>query len=79
MGPENKCVPVHNVLHLQDQSFFYIGQIIAFSLLHDGPCFNCLAPTVARYILGVEDIAPTDDIPNTILQSKVKAVSSYDA
>ena len=79
MGPENKRVPVHNVLRLQDQSFYYIGQIIALSLLHDGPCFNCLAPTVARYILGIEDVASTDDIPDTILQSKVKAVSSHDA
>ena len=79
MGPENKRVPVHNVLQLQDQSFFYIGQIIALSLLHDGPCFNCLPPTVPRYILGVEDITSTDDIPDFILQSEAKAVSSYDA
>ena len=74
-GSESMCVPVHNILCLQDRSFNYIGQIVALSLLHDGPCPQFIAPAVVRYILADEELVSSDDIPDGNMQSKIKAVS----
>ena len=74
-GPPNRRVPNHNVLNLQNTSFFYLGQIIGLSLLHDGPCIQCLAPTTVQYILGSEEMPAIDDIPDIDIQKKMKSVS----
>jgi hypothetical protein len=36
-GPEYSRTPTHNVCELERMSFFYIGVIIALSLVHGGP------------------------------------------
>ena len=36
-GPIEKRLPAHNVLAIQDNVYFHIGQIIAMSLVHGGP------------------------------------------
>ena len=64
-GLAHRRVPLHNVISLQNNIFFYFGQIIALSVIHDGPFLQCLAPTVVYYILQCDAEA----------QGKIRAVS----
>ena len=75
-GPANKRVPHHNIVNLHNNVFFYVGQIIALSLVHDGPCVQWLAPTTVKYLLGLEVVPNIDDIPDIDIQRKMKGVSS---
>lgn len=65
-GPANKRVPHHNIVNLHNNVFFYVGQIIALSLVHDGPCVQWLAPTTVKYLLGLEDVQ-TSMISRTLI------------
>ena len=63
-GSMERRLPAHNVLAIQDDVYFHIGQIIALSLVHDGPCVKWLAPAAVNYILGCEETLQVDDIPD---------------
>ena len=74
-GPLSARIPCHNVLAVQERMYFYVGQILALSMLHDGPGFHCLAPTVVHYILGDYTHGPSwEDIPDMTTQQKMKQV-----
>ena len=77
IGPITARVPSHNALALKDQVFFYIGQIFALSLLFDGPGIQCLAPSVANYLLGNTDLHPSwEEIPYANVLQEMKKVCS---
>ena len=71
---EDSCrVPTHNVVELEKKSFFHVGSIFAFSLIHGGPSPKFLAPPVADYIVsGVQSVqASVEDIPIKEMKDKV--------
>ena len=56
-GEETARVPRHNVLELSKQTFRYVGQIIAASLLNGGPSPGFFADFIADYIVfGIEKV-----------------------
>ena len=73
-GPLERRVPAHNVLAMQDELFFHVGQIMALSMIHDGPCVRWLAPPVVHYLLGCDAAGCADDTPDHSIVTKVKAV-----
>lgn len=75
-GPDDSRTPTHNVFELEKMSFYYIGVIIALSLIHGGPAPHFFSPAVADYILyGVQKVHATiNDIPNSSMQISIKKV-----
>ena len=73
-GPDGKCLPRHNSLATSDKLFFYIGQIMALSMLNFGPCVQWLAPTIVHYMLGDNSSYFLDDIPDKDVLDKVMRV-----
>ena len=60
---------------LEKMTYYYVGVIIALSLLHGGPAPKFFSSAVADYIIyGVKKVNATiDDVPNyTIKQSLQK-------
>ena len=76
-GPIEKRLPAHNVLAIQDNVYFHIGQIIAMSLVHGGPCIKWLAPAAINYILGCEQTPQVDDVPDADIASKLTEVRTH--
>lgn len=73
-GPPTTRVPRHNTMAMEERAFFYMGQLIALSILNNGPCVHWLAPTVVSYILGEEGPVFIDDIPDSAIAAKVRMV-----
>ena len=73
-GPDGKRLPRHNSLVTSDKLFFYIGQIMALSMLNFGPCVQWLAPTIVHYMLGDDSSYFLDDIPDKDVLDKVMRV-----
>lgn len=74
-GPDSARTPNHNMAELEKMTFYYVGVIIALSLLHGGPAPQCFSSAVADYIIyGVKKVNATiDDVPDhTIKQSLQK-------
>ncbi len=76
-GEETKRVPMHNIVELEKNTFFYIGSIFALSLVHGGPSPSFLALSVADYIVyGVKAVqVSVDDIPVYEIKERIKLVS----
>ena len=76
-GPPCACVLTHNILAMKERLFFYVSQSFGLSLIHGGPGLQCLAPTVAHYLLGDATFCPSlEDIPDANMQQKIRRVSS---
>ena len=46
-GPESSRTPNHHVVELEKMSFYYVGVIVALSLIHGGPAPHFLSSAVA--------------------------------
>ena len=77
-GIEFSCTPTHNVCELEKMSYFYIGVIIALSLVHGGPAPHFFSPAVADYtVYGVQKVRATiADIPSCNMQNSIQKVMS---
>ena len=77
-GIEFSRTPTHNVCELEKMSYFYIGVIIALSLVHGGPAPHFFSPAVADYIVyGVQKVHATiADIPSCNMQNSIQKVMS---
>ena len=74
-GPDSALAPNHNMAELEKMTYYYVGVIIALSLLHGGAAPQFFSSAVADYIIyGVKKVNATiDDVPNhTIKQSLQK-------
>ena len=72
-GPLKARVPAHNTLAVKNRTYFHIGQLLALSLLNDGPGIQCLATTAAQYLLGNESHIPSwEDVPDVSVQVKLR-------
>lgn len=76
-GPMSARTPMHSVLDLDNNYFFYIGRIIAISFLYGGPAPSFFTPAVADYIVyGVRGVKATvDDIPDEMMKRKLIKVT----
>ena len=75
-GAFNSRVPRHNLVELEKKTYFYIGAIIALSLIHGGPGPQFFSPAVADYIIyGVQSVkASIMDVPEQEVRDKIKKV-----
>ena len=75
-GPLSSRSLKHSVLELERQTFFYIGRIIALSLVYGGPAPSFFTPAVADYIVyGVLKVKATvDDVPDEEIKQKLVMV-----
>ena len=75
-GEETARIPMHNVLELSKQTFRYVGQIIAASLLNGGPSPGFFADFIADYIVfGIEKVqVRVEDVINQKIKSKLTEV-----
>lgn len=54
-GEEGNRVPTHNILELEKRSYFYVGEILAVSIVHGGPAPSFFTEAVADFLLyGIE-------------------------
>ena len=76
-GPDYSRTPHHHVEELERMTFFYIGVIIALSLVHGGPAPQFFSPAVADYIIhGVQGVKATiDDIPHCTTRQSLQKVT----
>ena len=76
-GPLSCRVPRHNLVELDKRTYFYVGVMIARSLIHGGPDPVFFSPAVADYIVyGVQRVkARIADIPDNDIRGKIKKVS----
>lgn len=61
-GPDGSKFFSYDIKKLDEKEYFYAGQIIALSLLHDGPGFNTLNLHLCNLMLGMdsEDLVSFD-------------------
>ncbi len=78
-GPLNSRVPRHNLVELQKQTYFFVGVIIALSLVHSGPGPQFFSLAVADYIVfGILKVkANMFDVPEQEMRGKIKKVQPY--
>ena len=76
-GQNEYRVPLPNVSELEKQTYKYIGQMFAVSLLYGGPSPTFLAPSVVNYLVyGLSRVqADVYEVPNAAIQNKLKKVS----
>ena len=75
-GSDDHRIPLHNVMELKNNTYHYVGEIMALSIAHGGPGPNCLSSAVVDYLCyGLQKIHGTvDDIPNESIRRAVKKV-----
>ena len=75
-GKENARIPIHNVLELKKQTFKYIGNMLAASLLNGGPAPTFFADFVADYLVyGLEHVKVNiRDVLNDKMKEKLTKV-----
>ncbi len=66
----------HNIIELKKKTYFYIGQVLALSLVHGGPTPSFFAKPVAQYIInGLDKVeANIYDIQDSDLREKLTKV-----
>jgi len=75
-GKETARIPIHNVLELKKQTFKYIGNMLAASLLNGGPAPTFFADFVADYfVYGLEHVKVNiQDVLNDKMKEKLTKV-----
>lgn len=75
-GPDLNRVPRHNVVELSKNSFYFIGALVALSLINGGPAPGCFTDAVADYFAyGIKKVsACVMDIPDIEIRRNVNKV-----
>ena len=78
-GNDKYRVPVHNMTAVEKQTYCYIGQMMAMSLIHGGPAPTFLAPSVVDcVIIGIRGADPdVKEVPNLQVRSKLEVVIMF--
>ena len=76
-GPPECRGVLHSMKSLQMRSFYYVGQMIAVSILNGGPGPGCLTHAIVDYLTyGLKKVNATiEDVPNVVIQKYMKSVS----
>ena len=75
-GDEANRVPRHNIMELEKRSYFYVGVVLAMSIVHGGPAPSFFTAAVADFLLyGIDKTYPTvKDVPDTEVRVKLEKV-----
>ncbi len=78
-GREECRVPAANLAELGKNTYKYVGEMIAVSLVHGGPAPAFFAPSVADYIVyGMNKVnATVGEVPSQEVVDTLKKVSSH--
>ena len=76
-GDDKHRVPIPNMSALEKETYCYVGQMIAVSIIHGGPAPTFLAPSIVDYILkGIRGVNPeVKEVPNVQVRNKLEEVS----
>ena len=77
-GDEKYRVPIQNMTALEKQTYHYVGQMMAVSLIHGGPSPTFLTPSVVDYLIkGIRGADPeVKEVPNPDIRRKLEEVSN---
>ena len=67
-------VPVMNVLELERKTYFYVGQMMALSLLHGGPAPTFFSKAAAKFFASSEIHASADDVADVQIRNSIQKV-----
>ena len=72
-GDETHRVPAHNVMEVEKNTYYYVGVMLAISIVHGGPAPSFFSDAVADFLLrGLGKTRPTVyDVPDLGLQQKL--------
>ena len=73
-GSETKRVPQHNMHELGKRTYYFIGMMIAASLIHSGPAPAFFTGAVADYIVYGKVKAAPEDVPDNVIREKLRRV-----
>ena len=73
VGAVNQRAPLHNMVELEKNTYYYVGAMLATSIVHGGPPPCVFSNVVADYLLyGMRKTKPTiADIPDNTIQQKL--------
>lgn len=70
-GCDCRCIS-HNMMELDQKTYYYVGMMIALSIIYGGPAPNFFAPTLANYIAFGNASAPSYlDIPDNSIKDRL--------
>ena len=75
-GPDVSRTPNHHIEELEKMTFYYVGVIIALSLVHGGPAPHFFSSAVADYIIyGIQRVNATiEDVPHYKMKQSLQKV-----
>ena len=78
VGEETSRAPAHNVSAVEQNTYHYVGVILAMSIVHGGPAPCFFTNAVADFILyGLDITRPTiEDVPDQEVRVKLRKVCS---
>ena len=77
IGEETRRAPAHNISAVEKNTFYFVGIMLAMSIVHGGPAPCFFTEAVADFILyGLGKTKPTvEDVPDSDVRVKLQSVS----
>lgn len=77
VGDETSRAPAHNIAEVDRKTYYFVGVILAMSIVHGGPAPCFFTEAVADFILyGLDKTRPTiEDVPDTVVRMQLDKVS----
>ena len=78
-GDETSRVPMHNMMELGKRTYYYVGMMLALSLVHGGPSPKFFSAAMADYIVyGMGKVKATPgDVPDHAMRKKLIKVCCH--
>ncbi len=78
-GSDTAKCPRHNLVELERKTYYYVGVIIALSLIHGGPAPHFFSAGVADYIVkGIEGVNPdVQEVPDDVIRKSLEEVCRF--
>ncbi|MES9884712.1 MAG: hypothetical protein ABW185_28030 [Sedimenticola sp.] len=78
-GGEGNKFFAHSLKNLENGVYRALGNLVALSIVHDGPGLHILHPAVAKMMFGVEAPLDVDDdhLPNPEVKDILRQVNSF--
>lgn len=76
VGPQSKRAPAHSVVEVDRKTFYYVGVVLAASIVHGGPAPAFFTEAVADFLLfGLGKVRVTvEDVPDAAMRVKLEKV-----
>ena len=76
-GDEDRRVPRHCMMELENRTFYVVGKAIALSVMHGGPAPGFFAPSVFEYIAHGSTQANPVDVPDKAVRDSLIKVHMH--